>query len=614
MALQKIIEGMTGQQAADIILNNDLESYTVINESFNVQGTKRHPEVAGVGYWTGTVGNPITVNPLANYERNPVTPVTPGDVVEFLGVYVSGTDEGVAALLDINSNYVSRVQGNNATEFNQALGYFKMVIPSGVYYIAPYHRIDGGVDFPTSDILMAINHKILLNPSILPKATTSTEGVTLLTSVESNREDIAATPKLVQDVKNFILKSDFSRLAFTNEGAGFWTGTVGQPPTVSTQYGGYRYMSIFNVETPTTLKIKGISTGTPGSISVFLELDESGLIIRRVNYSTGTTEGDGRVFVLTPNTKKIAFNVLTTTTPPTDPAEVIIELGTESYELNPEIKVNSDVKKLNAVTSMYDRGSAEKKYAATSAKKCIIVAGQSNTDGRVPAAQFPLTFLDENNATVNYLTGGIIENSKYSKNQNTPAFAPFTLGSSLWAYDAIVLRRLIHLLGEEIYMIKRSLGGTAIDPAGTYGGGYWTPRTENIPQGQHLVIRFEESVRKAIESGEIEVIACLWHQGESDSGLIPSQKYYGNFIDVIDYVRGFVGKPTLPFIFGTISHASGQYSPLVEKAMFDVYEQDANVHLVDMRNGTLLDAYHFDAVSTEYLGTEMYKIIRDEIL
>ena len=36
--------------------------------------------------------------------------------------------------------------------------------------------------------------------------------------------------------------------------------------------------------------------------------------------------------------------------------------------------------------------------------------------------------------------------------------------------------------------------------------------------------------------------------------------------------------------------------------------------MVDMSAGTLLDAYHFDALSTEYLGTEMYKIIRDNIL
>ena len=277
----------------------------------------------------------------------------------------------------------------------------------------------------------------------------------------------------------------------------------------------------------------------------------------------------------------------------------------------------------NDLISFYDKGAAPKNY--TTKKVGIIVAGQSNTEGRVPTANFPISFVDELSNTVNYFNGSNkIDLSKYIKNSVSGVFGEYTLPAK-WAYDAIVLKRLCHHLNDNVYMINYSKGGTAISTKGTDGGGFWTPRFNEIDQyniekpdnNSKMTALFEQAIRMAqsgVDGANYEIKAFLWHQGEGDSLALAASEYYRNFMEVISYVRGVVGNPILPVIFGTISHLSAQYNATVEAAMMKIAADDPYVWMVDMSAGTLLDAYHFDALSTEYLGTEMYKIIRDNIL
>ncbi len=250
-------------------------------------------------------------------------------------------------------------------------------------------------------------------------------------------------------------------------------------------------------------------------------------------------------------------------------------------------------------------------------KVAILVAGQSNTEGRVPAAQFPVSFTDENGQTVDYLIDGQIPDTKYCKNDMEANFDTWTLGTANWAYDAIVLKRLQHLLDDIVYEIKWAQGGVAISPKGNDHGAFWTANFEEIPQGKTVLLKnFEQSINSAIQksSGEFEIKALLWHQGEGDFQQPASGEYYDNFRNLIVFVRGVVGNPELPVIFGTIPHKSAQYSAVVEEAQKKIAGEDANIYMVDMSEATLLDPYHFDAESAEYLGTKMYGILRDYIL
>lgn len=244
----------------------------------------------------------------------------------------------------------------------------------------------------------------------------------------------------------------------------------------------------------------------------------------------------------------------------------------------------------------------------------IIVAGQSNTEGRVPIAQLPAYILNNDNTVPNVMMW----------NDQTKAFAPFKYGVNtgsgapgeanvldLYAYDSIASYLISQYKNQTVYLIKRAMGGTAIDVTGTTGGGYWTPYTEDITTGKKLVEEFKRKILNAIEANpDLEIKAVLWHQGEGDSTVTARVKYYQNFKNVIAYIRGIVGNPKLPFIFGTISPLSAQYTDQVHQAQELINEEDKFVHLIDMADGTLLDAYHFDAVSTQNLGQRMFDVLK----
>ena len=125
------------------------------------------------------------------------------------------------------------------------------------------------------------------------------------------------------------------------------------------------------------------------------------------------------------------------------------------------------------------------------------------------------------------------------------------------------------------------------------------------------MLKLRETIESVLTAhNNTEFKAVLWHQGEGDMQSVDGAfEYYENLKAVIWYIRGIVGNPNLPFIFGTISHRSMQYSAMIEDAQKRVAEEDPNVYCVDMSKAELLDDYHFNATWSEYLGYEMWKIL-----
>jgi len=249
----------------------------------------------------------------------------------------------------------------------------------------------------------------------------------------------------------------------------------------------------------------------------------------------------------------------------------------------------------------------------------FIVAGQSNSDGRVLLADAP-SWLDQNNP-IN--TGVKIWNS--SDNQ----FNNFELGvdtgsavpdTTLWAYDLEFSHLYYEYSNKPVYLIKRTQGGTPIYINTGITKGCWNVDFNNIPDGTpKLLLELKENYDNAKTYIEglgktMNLIGILWHQGESDySPSDAENSYETNFSDVISYIRndivsGVTGS-TLSIIYGSISHTSAEYSSVVETAQFNIASSDSNAYIVNMSGGTLLDAYHFDADSSIYLGNEMYNIV-----
>lgn len=234
-----------------------------------------------------------------------------------------------------------------------------------------------------------------------------------------------------------------------------------------------------------------------------------------------------------------------------------------------------------------------------SKKLCVIAAGQSNIDGRVPYDEVPGEIKSAMPMT----------NCHYVKNSVSGAFSSLNI-TGKWAFDLVTYFNICK--NTEMYVIKWSEGGTSIDPNGdsTY---HWSADYEKVLSNgeSSLLRRFEDSIRNHIESdGEkFDIKAFLWHQGEGDRDV--ADNYYENLKYMLAYVRGVVGNKNLPFITGTISHNSAQFNQTIEDAQKRLASEDANFHLIDMSGASLLDAYHFDATAQEYFGKKVYDCLVD---
>lgn len=260
----------------------------------------------------------------------------------------------------------------------------------------------------------------------------------------------------------------------------------------------------------------------------------------------------------------------------------------------------------------------------------IITAGQSNTDGRVL-----------NNALPNYIQQNKYRYCKWCYGSagklQTKGFETFwprmvhQTRTGRWAYDAVAYYWLEQAIQKDFYVVKWSLGGTAIDTGcSSTSGKYWSADPEWLANnrstatgGKSLLLSFTEEIASCIDSKlsklpeGYEIKAFLWHQGESDRHR--GKNYYKNLKEVVEYVRNFLIKKTgekkyksLPFICGTVARTNKQYSADVEAALYQLAKEDKNFHVIDMAKGELQkDQLHFTAQSAEYLGTEMYNKLVD---
>ena len=169
----------------------------------------------------------------------------------------------------------------------------------------------------------------------------------------------------------------------------------------------------------------------------------------------------------------------------------------------------------------------------------VLVAGQSNTDGRVDNAEQP----------------------EYSQKPKR------------WAYDAVVYYELERLWQRPFYVIKESLGGTAIDPrCESNSNMHWSADPDYLAStaasdkgGLSLLKAFIGNIGACIDNQlsklpeGYDIKFMLWHQGESDRSQADS--YHDNLKAVVDYVRTYLVNKTgqqkyarLPFICDTLGH------------------------------------------------------------
>ena len=265
-------------------------------------------------------------------------------------------------------------------------------------------------------------------------------------------------------------------------------------------------------------------------------------------------------------------------------------------------------------------------YAQKKPVSVIIVAGQSNTDGRVSNNDLP-DYIKKNgyrHCLWSYGSDTISGSGRFER------FWPRVArpdNKERWGYDAVVYYLIDQHAKRDFYIVKESLGGTAIDTACVSNNGmYWSASPEYLASnaaadkgGKSLLKAFTENIGACIDNElslhkvGFEIKAFLWHQGESDKKM--ASHYYDNLKAVVAYVRNYLMEKTgdmryahLPFICGTFSKESKDRSEEIVKALYRLAEEDPNFHVVDASDLTLQrDQLHFDARGAELLGKRVYE-------
>jgi len=252
----------------------------------------------------------------------------------------------------------------------------------------------------------------------------------------------------------------------------------------------------------------------------------------------------------------------------------------------------------------------------------ILVAGQSNADGRVPLADLPEELKTYQYCLWSYGSGDF-ETATGQFSPYAPRVAKPKTEKS-WGFDAVVYKRLEQLWKRPFYVIKHTDGGTAIDPtckASTHGL-FWSADTTFLNHttsashgGKSLLKAFCQQIDDCLANlpKDYDIKVLIWHQGESDQSA--ADRYEENLKAVVAYIRQHLVKKTgrkryakLPVVCGTFANDSRQGSPVVADALRRLANDDKNFFVVEATDLTLLrDQLHFDAQGAQTLGQRVYE-------
>ena len=245
----------------------------------------------------------------------------------------------------------------------------------------------------------------------------------------------------------------------------------------------------------------------------------------------------------------------------------------------------------------------------------ILTAGQSNADGRVPLSELPEELKTYRYCYLSYGSGNF-ENATGEFSLFTPRVAKPKIEDS-WGFDAVVYKQLENLWQKPFYVIKQTMGGTAIDTSceQSTNGWFWSYESD-----KSLLKAFEHQIDDCLPNlpQNYDIKCLIWHQGEGDQNA--ADRYYDNLKTVISHIRQHLVEKTgqkkydkLPVIFGTFSKDSRQGSPVVAEALHRLAHDDKNIHVVEANDLSLLrDKLHFDAQGAQILGKRFYESMKQQ--
>ena len=266
-------------------------------------------------------------------------------------------------------------------------------------------------------------------------------------------------------------------------------------------------------------------------------------------------------------------------------------------------------------------------------RRVFLMAGQSNADGRVAASGMPADIREFAQGGSRYCFWSYCNGKDWAWDKYGGKLTLYKADSdnqtARCGFDAVVYHLIEKALSERFYVIKESLGGTAIDTRCTTNSNLWwcaDPewlKTASPRSGHSLALEFTENIGACIDNvlsklqEGYEIQCIMWHQGESDRTR--PFDYEQNLSTLVAYLRSYLVQKTgqeryanLPFIAGTVNRKSTQYNSIVEDAQWRLAHNDPNFHVVDFSDCQLgSDVLHFDADGCVTCGKRMFnKLVR----
>jgi len=547
--------------------NESTLGFSVVREIYGTESNKAISNVDGtlVSAGTKSVSDYVAVIPNSKI-------IVLDGVFQTANVYAS-----IAFYSDNEGTFVSCI--NNTTWGKEILG-LEVIVPNSAKF-------------------MRIYAAYATRPARIMMGRTVDERISTLELLADQVPTIVKTP------------SDFTT-------TGLWKASVAE---IDSSYVNYSAIALFYVSEGQIITFHKWQQGSAlASVAAVFCYDNDGLpfngVSARRDYSDMQTKDyttGEYTFKVPTNCSQIGLAFNFNAYPAQTGAEVIIQ--EESVALTDLAKtlINNAVEQGDEVgddsAKYYLKGNSNIVYDA--AKKLgIIAAGQSNIDGRNSYSDLPAGFVNPN-AKVHF------------KDSKDDAFTSFEVtdggAGNDWSFDAIVYNLLTdssHGNLSDIYVMKKSMGGTSIDPMGATSY-HWTADYEFLDSPSASLLRsFEEIVRAGIASNgsAFEIKALLWHQGEGDmQNEEVANRYYDNLKNMLAYIRGVVGNPRLYVFCGNISlnRTSPGYVNIINGAYTKLASEDPYLKVVDMSNAALEDGYHFDYEWSIYFGEKVYDLMID---
>ena len=261
----------------------------------------------------------------------------------------------------------------------------------------------------------------------------------------------------------------------------------------------------------------------------------------------------------------------------------------------------------------------------------IVIAGQSNADGRAPyntASNWESTkwLADANYSVENYNmwkasvktfeTYNVLTNNGADSGSGSDGS-----GEDKFSFDPFFAKKFIEVFNTPLYAVRETLGGIGIEDYVVRAGkkNTWQPKIgyiENkygITDVNYLILRLLEKIndiKKWCDNNNkiLFPIAILWHQGEHDADASLITSFKENTSEVISFMRGIFQAPALPFINGFVQKDYNANYAKVNQIFLELNEIDDYMKTVDMAGHytSIGDGLHYDGQSLAYMGEQMF--------